>query len=1088
MSIQYILGNSGSGKTHYIYSQVRKLAEENPNETFYVVVPEQFTMQTQRRLVLDSKHNCILNIDVVSFDRLAYRVFDELGIQQISVLDDIGKSLLLQRVIQGCREDLKIFKYNVEKPGYIDQIKSLISEFEQYQVLTSELKDQVDFQSNPILNAKVEDMILIYERFHEFMKDQYITNEELLHYFSRNIERSNKLKNATFIFEGYTGFTPVQSEVVEQLAKISKRILVTVLIDIEDDYMKIGEKHQLFYMSRKFIRQLHDISERSKIRIEDPVILNNQNGRFSESEDLGFLEQNIFRNKREKRHGNKDHIKIIQFKDPKEEADYVAAMIEKMVREKEDRYGDYAVVTGDLQTYGELMKSSFENLGIPCYIDEKKKLSFNVGMEFVKGVLEMISTSYSYESVFRVLKTGFGDFNRREIEQLENFCIKYRIYSRGKWMKSWLDYSKEENIASLEAMRLVFLNKMEPFIKRMLIKNQTVKNKTVLLYEFLVEVQLEKKLADMADEFQVKELYVKEKEYRQSYKKIMEVLEKMVDLLGEEILSNEDYSQILNAAFDTTKVGTIPAGNDYVLLGDVQRTRFENIKTLFFIGVNEGIVPKATTGSICFNQQERELLENKEIHLAPSAVERMFMQQFYLYMVLTKPSSQMFLTYPTIGLSGKSMSPSYLLSQIKKLFPDLIIEHPDIYSDYQMLYTKRQAFHVLAVCMGEENSQDCNHSKKLLQWFMTQKDWENPVEKLISSSDFKYLGDKLNKELSNQLYGDVIINSVSRLESFEKCPCMHFLKYGLRLKERETGDFKQLDLGNALHEALERFGQLSKQMEQSFAQLNEDEQRKVVDQIVDTTLSGMNTEFLLENPRQEYDIHRMKRLVNRTVRTIAREMEETKFVPTYFEVPFQRIQQQIKTEINKNKRQIDLFGKIDRIDIREENGSIDYRVVDYKSGTHSLDYSSVYYGLQLQLAVYAHFAQQLLIEKYPDKKIHSKGVYYYKIDDPLIKVKDQISVEELETKILKELEMVGESQEETVEIMKRHALKKIVESQTRILDGDIQIHPVLHKGEAGCDYCEYHGICKFDPKIDGFSYRHLKKLDPDEAIHKMEEE
>ena len=489
MSIQYILGNSGSGKTFYLYEEVRRLAKENPNETFYIVVPEQYTMQTQRDFVLGAEQACIINIDVVSFDRLAYRIFDELGMQQIEVLDDMGKTLLLQKIVQECKDKLKIFTKNVEKPGYIDQIKSLISEFEQYRIETEILNENVDFASNPVLYTKIEDLTLIFDQFRNYMSEKLITNEELLHVFAQNIHRSTKLKNATFVFEGYTGFTPVQEKVVEELARVGKQLLFTILIDRNDDYSKVGEKHHLFYMSRKYIRQIHNISERTHCMLEDPVILNDENGRFRNSEELYFLEQNIFRNKSKKYTKEVNKIKILQFKDPKEETEYVAAMIEKLVRESKGRYQDYAVVTGDIETYGELMKTALQNLSIPFYIDEKKKLSFSAGMEFVKSAIEIVTTNYSYESVFRFLKTGFFGWERESIDVIENFCIKYRIFSGIKWKKSWVDYAKMEMEPEIfEEMRLSFMEQVEPFVKKMLLKNQTVKEKTIYLYDFLVQM------------------------------------------------------------------------------------------------------------------------------------------------------------------------------------------------------------------------------------------------------------------------------------------------------------------------------------------------------------------------------------------------------------------------------------------------------------------------------------------------------------------------------------------------------------------------------------------------------------------------
>ena len=1090
MSIQYILGNSGSGKTEFLYQKILEEAKRYPSQTYYVVVPEQFTMQTQREFVMRSPNKCIMNIDVVSFDRLAYRIFDELGLTQIQVLDDIGKSLLLRRIIQNKKKDLKIFKNNVEKPGYIDQIKSLISELEQYQVSPDALVEIVSRRQDDVLKFKLDDILLIYQEFLSFTQKKYITNEELLGVFADEIKHSIKLKQAVFAFDGYTGFTPVQASVIKELMKISSKIWITVLLDRREDYSSMGEKHSLFFMSKKFIHQLNKLAEETKILLEDPIVLSNQNNRFLTSPGLAFLEQNLFRSKQEKFLAKQKQIEIMEFSDPKDEMEFVAREIVEQVRTKKMRYRSFAIVTGDVSTYGELAADIFENLAIPYYIDEKKKLSYSTGMEYIKGLLGILTTSYDFDSVFRFLKTGLTGFDRELIDKVENFCLKYRIQSRKKWKKNWdLAYSKEEDCAILEEFRIDFYFMIESLADKIGKKGETVRDKTQLLYEFLVEFSLEKRLDEMAKVFCDEKDFVREKEYSQSFRKIIEVFDHVVELLGDEIISMEDYSQILEAAFDTIKVGTIPTSNDYVLVGDIQRTRFEGIHTLFFVGVNEGIIPQTSVGSICLNQTEREKLEDENLVLAPSAKERTFMQQFYLYMVLTKPSTKLFLSYALVGLGGTSMTPSYLIRQIRKIIPSLLVTTDKEELSIDKWYTPKQAFGLLAMNLGENEQDYPPYLGDLLNWFLSETDWSSKAKKLIKTKEFKHISEFINTDLTNKLYGDILVNSVSRLETYEKCACMHFLQYGLGLKERQLGEFDAMDMGNALHESLQRYGEFVKQMNMNWNEYSEKEQEKVIDEIVLKTLESMNVEFLEENARKAYEIKRLKRLVKRTVQTIGIETDQSNYQPTYFETTFEEVEKGEEKLISlDHSGAMELIGKIDRIDLRKMADALDFRVVDYKSSSKKLDFSSVYYGLQLQLAVYVNMAEKLLKKEFPGKKILPEGAYYYRIDDPLIKVTGELTQEEINVEIAKELQMNGEDGIEHLNMIKEYAKHKVKQVGNKIKSGNIDTNPFHHGTESGCDYCKFQAICKFDEKTEGYSFNQMRKLDVDEAIAKMKEE
>ena len=90
MSLRIITGGSGQGKTQYVLEELIRLSEENPQQNCYMIVPEQFSLEMQRKLVESHPRHGYFNIDVLSFYRLAYRVFDECGFQPQEILEDLG--------------------------------------------------------------------------------------------------------------------------------------------------------------------------------------------------------------------------------------------------------------------------------------------------------------------------------------------------------------------------------------------------------------------------------------------------------------------------------------------------------------------------------------------------------------------------------------------------------------------------------------------------------------------------------------------------------------------------------------------------------------------------------------------------------------------------------------------------------------------------------------------------------------------------------------------------------------------------------------------------------------------------------------
>jgi len=414
MALKLILGNSGSGKTEYMYEQVVQLAEANPRKNYLVVVPEQFTMQTQRKLVDLSSNHAIMNIDVLSFQRLAYRIFDELGKTDIEILEETGKNLVLRKIAQEKEEQLTVLKGNMHRMGYIGEVKSFISELMQYNISPEQLQDCVkEERFAKSLNSKLQDISVMYHGFAEYLEGNYITQEELLHVLIDVAKDSKILKDSVLVLDEFTGFTPVQVELLRTLMPICSQIVVSLTIDAKENFFQSKGMQELFDMPKKTIRTLMDLAQQTHTEVLEPVVVTGgDKKRFKDARALYFLEQNLFRKTYQRQFGKTDEIQIFSLKNPKEELIWAARKINDLVQNQGYRYKDIAVVSGDVETYGNYVEQVCTKYDIPYFLDTTKEVLFHPFVEFIRAILEVVSSDFSYHAVMRLLRTGYCGFER----------------------------------------------------------------------------------------------------------------------------------------------------------------------------------------------------------------------------------------------------------------------------------------------------------------------------------------------------------------------------------------------------------------------------------------------------------------------------------------------------------------------------------------------------------------------------------------------------------------------------------------------------------------------------------------------------
>ena len=1140
MSLRFYFGPSGSGKSHRIYEEIMQRAAQEPGRNFLIIVPDQFTMQTQKDLVMRSDRGGILNIDVLSFGRLSHRILEEVGTKEMPVLDDTGKSLVLQKIAADLKEQLPAMGSLLHKQGYIHEVKSAISEFMQYGISTQDMDKLIaSAEKRGALAMKLRDLKTLYRGFQDYIRDHFITTEETLDVLRRSLVKSKILPDSVVVFDGFTGFTPIQNRLIQELMRVCEETIVTVTIGAEEDPYQMDGEQKLFHLSKKTVADLVELAAEAEVTRGKDVFVKGGPNRFTEAPALWYLEQNLFRYQYEPYMEKQREIRMFEALSPREEVHQTALYIRKLIREEGLTYRDIAVVIGDLEGYASYVETEFGQLEIPCFIDRTRGIVLNPMIEYIKSALQLYIRDFSYDTVFHFLRSGMADISREEIDELENYVIRtgargYRTYSRLFTRKTeemqqgsgQEDTERaEETLERLNRIRQQFADTVEILHMAPRAKAGEYVDH---LYDFLEQNQVQQKLLNYQQRFEQEGDLAKAREYAQIYRLVMDLLDQIYELLGEEEISLQEFADILEAGFGEITVGTIPQNVDRIVVGDMERTRLKQVKVLFFLGVNDGNIPKNASKGGIISDMDREFLIESGTEMAPSPRQQMYIQRLYLYLNMTKPSERLYLSYAKVNSDGKGIRPSYLIDTVRKLFPQLAVEYPQNRSRLEQIEGRQEGARYLAEELREYADGTLREEERQ-DFYLMYRAYETDPEgrdRLTAAAFRRYKESGLSRIVARALYGRQLENSVSRLETYAACACRHFLQYGLSLQEREEFGFEVSDMGNVYHAVLENFAGKLAESGRTWWDFDENFATQAIKEAVEGYAATYGETVLYSSARNEYAITRMSRILTRTVLTLQQHLKQGSFQPDDYELSFRFAEDldSIHVDLSEEEK-MHLQGRIDRIDVSEDAEHVYVKVIDYKSGNKKFDLAALYYGLQLQLVVYMNAAMELESRKHPDKEIVPAALLYYHIDDPTIETPVELTQEQINEEILTKLRMNGvvNSDPAVVErldrflqdkskvipvekkkdgsfsarsgILSREELQvvsayvdtKIRQIGREILDGKIAANPYEKGNEEACTYCAYKKVCGFDGSIPGYEKRQLEDLDKQTLMQRMQE-
>lgn len=1154
MSIQFILGGSGCGKSYYLQHYISKEAKMYPDRQYFYIVPEQFTMQTQRELIEISEEKGIMNIDVQSFVRLAFRVLAETGSNLMPVLDDMGKTMILRKVLMSIEDKLIYFGKNIHKTGYVQEIKSFLSEIYQYNMNLDKLDEMIESaEKHPVLAAKLKDMKTIYQAFANYLQDNYITSEEVMNVLALTTDDSKLLRDSIVCLDGFTGFTPNQYAFLEKLIQVAKKVYVTITIDERESISKVGEKHSLFYMSQKTLSHIRKMASNHGVEVCQEIWTGAsiEETRFGQAPGLQALEKNLFRF-HEKKCKTMDNLSIHVLSQPEKEMDFVAQEITKLVRDRGCRYQDIAVVTGDLEIYGRLGDQLFERVGIPCFIDQKKGILDNAFIALIDGVLEIFMSNFKADKIMAYARNILSALSDGQCDILDNYLLATGIRGHKRWLETWqgkkLYTSQDKNQEKeferlLDEIRWSFMEQVEDLYAEIGKGRHSVEEYVRALCMWFERESFFQRLQAISEDMKALGDAAYAWEYQQIYKIVIDVCDRLVQLLGEEKMTLKEFKEILDTGFTEARIGLIPPDMDRVVIGDLNRTRLSHIKYLFFVGMNDSNLPKSGSKGGVLSDTERMFLTDEEYELAPTVREDIFTEQFYLYLAMTKAERHLYLTYCQAGIDGKLQNPAYIVTRITELFEDIKVEFIP-----RELNASSQEERLLGNDMGAEylvqnlRRKDFNESKwkELVRYYKMSLEKKDELKNILHAFYYRERQGALSKEVCDKLYQNLCAVSTTRFEQYAACAFAHFVKYGLNLKDRKEHDVQYFDVGNIVHIALESYTTRLLYEKRSWGSIDKEEQRRRVDACVEDAIMRYRESLLYDTKRGAYLATRLKRILERTVWAITKQMEQGDFETIGSEISFEVTAGKSGAEIQQeelSEDQLQLIGRIDRMDEVQREGKSYLRIVDYKTGRQKLSLSELYYGLQLQLMIYLK-AGIMKRESRDKVLVIPAGVLYYHIDDPFIESVDSTDSEGIDQEILKALRMEGLVNEdhpvlpamdhifqgsdgllpakvassiipvstkkegdlsktsatvttEDFRVLSDYTDKKLSKMRKEIMDGEITARPYKMEDrttDTACAYCNYQSICRFDQRIPGNSFRVLHAMNQEDALKKMKEE
>ncbi|MHA6483719.1 helicase-exonuclease AddAB subunit AddB [Paenibacillus sp. strain BS8-2] len=1168
MPLQFVIGRSGSGKTGYCIEAIRAQLRQKPDgPPLVMLVPEQATFQSEYAMLKDSGITGTMRAQALSFRRLAFRVMQETGGTALVPISDTGKHMLLYKIVHREAGRLRLFGSGADQPGFIDRLAELLTEWKRYGVSAGAVEGQAGNETNSsMLDRKLHDLALIYDGLENELAGRYMDAEAYLSYLHEGYRHATTMTGTQIWVDGFHGFTPMEFQALSAL--ISSSELVTVALTLDQEYALGESPHELnlFHPTAETYLTLLKLADEAGVEVLPTINLNSGavvSERFKASPRLGHLERyyggrrTVYKaSESESESETIEDLSLHAAPSRRAEVEAVARDMLRKARVEGLRWRDMAVMVRNAEEYADYVSLVFADYEIPYFVDQKEKALHHPLVEFIRSALETVLHGWRYDAVFRCLKTEMlfpvdRSIPREWFDRLENYALAAGI-DGWKWLdrKSWkpqmpvsLDEDSVIETVSASAQRefdivMAAREAAVPHLRRFaeqLSQSETVAGMAESLYHLLDRTDAADRLEMWSGDDLAAGRTQRARSHRQLWDNVMGLLDQLVELAGNEKVSPELFAGMVETGLDSLTLAAVPPALDQVLVGSMDRTRSRGIAVNYVLGVNEGVVPMRTKEDGLLSEAERDILTSAGLSMAPSAKRRLLDERYMAYNALTTPSKHLWISWTTADDEGKSLLPSELIRQVQGMFPGILIHDQPAEPSIALSPQEQKSFLVhplrtlsyLVVALRQSQQQGVVLEPYWLDaynWYAARPEWQSKLALLASSLQYRNDEADLPEVLARELYGARMQVSVSRMERFVSCPFQHFAIHGLKLRERKLYKLAAPDIGQLFHAAL---SSLASKLGGGWGGMNKAAIKSAASDTVDELAPKLQSSILLSSGRFAFVARKLKEIVSQAAIILGEHARRAEFQPIGLEIDFGPGGKLPPMVLQlPGGAEMEVVGRIDRVDAAETEGGLLLRVMDYKSSATSLKLEEVAHGLSLQMLTYMDvlvtYSQEWL-----GQKASPAGVLYFHVHNPVMSLSNRTTEQDASDLLLKRYKTKGllSANAEVIRLMDGNleqgysellpvALKKdgsfyssssvVTDDQwstlrrsvrrtiTRIghsiQQGDVSIEPYRLGDQTPCQYCDYKPVCQFDPLVSGNDYRKLPISTDEEAWRRIEED
>jgi len=1097
-----------------VFSHIKKDFEEGKKA--YVVVPEQFTLQNEIKLMEVLDIPALMDIKVMSFNKLAIEAFSKEGGLKRRYIDNIGKSMAIKKIFQGLDEELKLYKGSIDKEGFISSIVKLIAEMKRTMVKPEELRASAQKNKNNILlSQKLTELASIYEAFETSLEGKYVDNEDRIGQFAE-IKNLSYLKDIKFYFYSFFGFTEIENQVIRNL--IQSEIDMTIFLNL--DYKHKNDKmDDTFAITNKTLNKLAQICDELDVEYTVSDIAGTED---EDVDEIRYLGDNLFRTIAGESKEVPGKINIYHAHNIDEEIRKAAIDINHKVINQGYKFRNIIVIPCDADAYNKNIKLIFSEHEIPFFIDEKRSIISSPIIKTILAVLNLMDSKFKAEDLLMFLKNGFSRIYDDECDVFENHMIKRKLkgemFFDDKYFEPEYFYENEQEKQTVNQVRNYIINIFREY-RSLGMERNTAKVFATKIFDILMNLEISNKVQAFVEQLKAENYFDEANENGQIWNVFVKIIDQSVELLGEEKLEFSYYKAILLGGMANYELSVIPPSKDQVTVGDIERSRSMDKKIVYIMGANSSSMPRTSKENGLLTNEDKLSLKDEGI-LLPSSQEQIDANEVLLiYNAFTKPSDELNLSY-AVDMDGSSVVPSIVLNQISMIYPKLKVKNA---RDFEASYFITIPKPTIAIMAREIKKYSVGENiddlwLDLLSYYLN--DDNHKVKAQIALEGIFYDNTKfpIGNTLARQLYKTPLKVSTTRIDSFIKCPFSHFIKYGLRAKERKVYNIEPAEMGQVLHLTVEKFIEEMKADLPLIGMIDKAEADKMIGEIFDESAKNLFKEYDLKEKRNQYILKKLKKTAHLVGFSCVQQIKAGKFELMYQEENFAQDSEIPPIIIDIDGQQIMLEGTIDRVDVLKDGENSYVKIIDYKTRSKAFNLSDAYNGLDIQLIIYLKAAMKS--RAFLKTKAFPAGIFYFPIINPMLdtQTRDKSKIEEMiRAKIkldgiilhdIKIIDAINGSSCEGMDVVRTKGRKKdehllelnqfealihrvednVQESLKDMVDGIIDPNPVKNPKDksTACDYCRYGAICRFDEELETNNYRNIINYKNDEVIEMLE--